>query len=60
RLVKYTRFLLDNYFPWHDRLCATEGLLMREAALGNADASSALAHISGQCAAFANKFFATL
>jgi predicted metal-dependent phosphoesterase TrpH len=43
RMVKYTRFLLDRYFPAHDELCAEEGMLMREYVLGNEDARNRLA-----------------
>ena len=42
RLVKYTRFLLDYYFPSHDELCVEEGRLMREYALGSESAGDAL------------------
>ena len=42
RLVKYTRFLLDYYFPAHDELCVEEGRLMREYALGSTEAGTAL------------------
>ncbi len=42
RLVKYTRFLLDYYFPSHDELCVEEGRLMREYALGDKTAGDTL------------------
>ena len=42
RLVKYTRFLLDYYFPAHDEMCIEEGRLMREYALGSTEAGAAL------------------
>lgn len=42
RLVKYTKFLLDNYFPSHDELCFEEGVLMREYALGDDRAGDSL------------------
>ena len=42
RLVKYTRFLLDYYFPAHDEMCIEEGRLMREYALGSTEAGKAL------------------
>ncbi|MBQ8849840.1 MAG: PHP domain-containing protein [Clostridia bacterium] len=42
RLVKYTRFLMDHYFPSHDELCVEEGVLMREYALGDELAGDAL------------------
>lgn len=46
RLVKYTRFLLDNYFPSHDELCVEEGILMREYALGDHEAGEKLSQLS--------------
>ncbi len=42
RMVKYTRFLLDHYFPSHDELCVEEGILMREYALGDERAGETL------------------
>ena len=48
RLVKYTRFLLTEYFPGHDELCIEEGRLMREYALGDADAGEALRILDGR------------
>lgn len=45
RMVKYTRFLLDRYFPGHDELCIEEGMLMREYVLGNEDAKERLASL---------------
>ena len=48
RLVKYTRFLLNYYFPAHDELCIEEGRLMREYALGDEDAGKRLAALYGR------------
>lgn len=48
RLVKYTRFLLDEYFPGHDELCVEEGRLMREFAIGDTEAADALRTLSGR------------
>ena len=45
RLVKYTMFLLDNYFPSHDELCIEEGVLMREYSLGYTDAGTKLSEL---------------
>lgn len=39
RLQKYASFLMESYFPLHDRLCAVDGELMREYYLGEADAA---------------------
>lgn len=49
RLVKYTRFLLTDYFPAHDELCYEEGRLMREYALGDPDAAALLGAMHGRC-----------
>ncbi len=35
RLAKYVDFLIDNYFPLHDELCAAAGMMMRKYALGD-------------------------
>ena len=43
RMVKYTRFLMDYYFPAHDELCVEEGILMREYIMGSESAGEALA-----------------
>ena len=34
RLVRYCWFLLSFYFPGHDALCAEEGRLMKQYAVG--------------------------
>ena len=39
RLQKYACFLMENWFPIHDRVAAMDGELMREYYLGEADAS---------------------
>lgn len=36
RMVRYAAFLRKHYFPQHDRLCAAEGILLREILNGNA------------------------
>lgn len=38
RLQKYASFLMENYFPLHDRIAAMDGELMREYYLGEAAA----------------------
>ena len=52
RLVKYVRFLLNYYFPGHDELCVEEGRLMREYALGDAEAADALRALHGRVARY--------
>lgn len=46
RLVKFTYFLLNYYFPYHDELCFEEGRLMREYVVGSPSAADDLARIS--------------
>ncbi len=48
RLVKYVRFLLNEYFPGHDELCVEEGRLMREFAAGDGQAADALRALAGR------------
>ncbi len=37
RLAKYADFLIENYFPLHDELCNTSGIMMRKYALGDTE-----------------------
>ena len=48
RMVKYVRFLLDQYFPSHDELCVEEGILMREYAMGIPSAEASLRALAGR------------
>lgn len=48
RLVSYTRFLMENYFPLHDELCFEEGIQMKEYALGNNDSLKYLELFKGR------------
>lgn len=57
RFTKYTVFLLETFFPFHDALCFEEGRLMREAYLGDEAASAALLSLSGRVRRFTNRFF---
>lgn len=50
RLVKYSLFLMREYFPQLDELCAEEGRLMLAHAAGDPDAAEALARLSGRTA----------
>ena len=55
RLVNYTHFLLDHYFPLHDELCVEEGILMREFILGNTHAGELLGELSDRVEKYARK-----
>lgn len=48
RLVRYTLFLLKEYFPQHDAICAEEGMLMTDLIKGDSDASEKLTKLSGR------------
>jgi len=60
RLVRYSCFLINNYFPRHDELCKEEGRLMRICAVGTpeekADAVKALGVINGRMKKFMDKY----
>jgi hypothetical protein len=53
-MVKYTRFLVDYYFPGHDELCVEEGVLMREYAMGDNTAGDALRAMDGRVDRYMN------
>ncbi|MDI9498601.1 MAG: hypothetical protein QM270_09005 [Bacillota bacterium] len=57
RLVKYTRFLLDDFTPLHDELCYEEGRLMKACVTGDAAARGQLAQIHGRMKALYAKYF---
>ena len=48
RLVKYARFLLDEFTPLHNELCYEEGRLMRAYLAGEPDAAATLRQIHGR------------
>ena len=62
RLAKYACFLLQEYFPLHDELCAEEGRLMKQAACGTQEekeeALKVLSVICGRVARLRSKYFA--
>jgi hypothetical protein len=63
RLVKYASFLMENWYPIHDRLCATEGWQLRRLLLGDAasgereSAERVLREMKGQVPALMKKYF---
>ena len=59
RLVKYSHFLAQNYFPLHDEMCAEEGYLMYRYWSGdNKDkAAKCLEILSGQTEEYYRSFF---
>jgi hypothetical protein len=58
RLVKYTYFLLREFYPLHDRLCAAEGQLLLDHLAGDARAAARLAALQGQVPALWRKYWA--
>lgn len=51
RLVKYARFLIREFFPAHDALCAVEGEAMQAHVDGDTGAAGRLAGLAGQTGA---------
>lgn len=59
RLVKFSLYLLREYFPLHDELCREEGRLMLAHASGNAQAAESLKSLAGRTAALMEHCWAT-
>ena len=57
RLVKYARFLLDNYYPMYMRLCRGQGTLASVYAKADDATKQALAVLNQQSETFAHQFF---
>lgn len=55
RLVKFARFLLDNYYPVYRRLCHNQGVLMSE--YTSSDNELLLRMLNNRSEAFAHEFF---
>lgn len=47
RLVRFTFFLLREFYPWHDELCRIEGEIIRRGLAGEEDAAAQLAARKG-------------
>lgn len=58
RLVKYVRFLLDEFIPLHDELCFEEGRLMKAYATGDEEAKKYLQIVYGRMKKLYQKYFA--
>lgn len=58
RLVKYVRFLLDDFTPLHDELCYEEGRLMKAYVTGDETAKDGLTFIYGRMKKLYEKYFA--
>ena len=61
RFIRYGDFLLKNYFPLHDELCAEEGRLMKQYVTGTAEeraeALAAIRFNSGRVQRLREKYF---
>ncbi len=57
RLVWYAHFLLENYYPVHDELCAVSGAFMSDFAKGDADAVSMIEKAEEKIFDFEKAFF---
>lgn len=58
RLVKYVRFLLDEFTPLHDELCFEDGRLMKAYVNGDERAAQGLKMIYGRMKEMYEKYFA--
>ncbi|MBQ2255529.1 MAG: hypothetical protein II330_01580, partial [Clostridia bacterium] len=58
RLMKYACFLMEHYYPLHDKLCATEGYYMNRYIAGDERAARILADMKGQVPDMIKKYFA--
>ena len=57
RLMKYTSFLMENYFPVHDLACKAEGYYMNRYIAGDERAKKILADMKGQIPEMQKKYF---
>ena len=58
RFQKYASFLMENYFPIHDRAAAVDGEIMRRYYLGEEDADL-LSSFADRADAFRSKYIRT-
>lgn len=58
RLQKYASFLMNNYYPLHDRLCAIEGEYLRQFVLGEENARTRLDMIANDVTDLMKKYIA--
>lgn len=57
RLVLYTHFLLDNYFPLHNELCSVSGIYMSQYAHGKTDLKPLIEDAEKQVEKFEKAYF---
>ncbi len=57
RLVRYTYFLLEQYFEMHDELCMATGQATLRYALGDKEQKPLVEKLQSECEKFENSFF---
>lgn len=57
RLVKYGSFLLEHWYPMHDRLCAAEGVYLSRHLAGDGNARKVLLAMKGELPGMMAKYF---
>lgn len=57
RWVRYGAFLMENYYPLHDLVCATEGHYLKRHFNGDKRATAVLATMKGQIPELQKKYF---
>lgn len=57
RMTRFSVFLLEQYFPYHDELCFEEGCRMKDAYLGDEDSLEILRMINGRVKKYTDRFF---
>lgn len=57
RWVKYGSFLMENWYPIHDRLCSAEGVILRRYVDGDNTAEPVLKAMKGEVPAMFRKYF---
>ena len=57
RWIRYGSFLMDNYFPVHDLVCATEGHYLKRHFNGDKRATEVLKTMKGQIPEMQKKYF---
>jgi predicted metal-dependent phosphoesterase TrpH len=57
RIVKYVNFLLREYFPLHDQICAREGKLMIDYLAGNPDSAAKISRCSKEISQLMQNFW---
>ena len=57
RWIKYGSFLMEHYFPLHDRACAAEGYYMNRYLAGDPRAEEVLRSMKGQISEMQKKYF---